>query len=199
MDKETNDQLDSFAPLDEGAPEEHVSGGEMVDYMLGQPPPPTPGPQSQVSFDKLTFSDVLQFADFGPKLALNQPAAASENGAEDETATSSGSSPCRPSPTCLLPVSRITWMNRRVANRRLTPAASPRARRWCSRLTAAAVRRRPLTRGRAGAEAAPDDQVDRGGGEPADDTYRRRAQPPPADERVPQGPQVPHAWILCPK
>ncbi|KAG8069166.1 hypothetical protein GUJ93_ZPchr0005g16100 [Zizania palustris] len=80
MDKE----LDSFAPLDEGAPEEHVSGGEMVDYMLGQPPPPTPGPQSQVSFDKLTFSDVLQFADFGPKLALNQPAAASENGAEDD-------------------------------------------------------------------------------------------------------------------
>jgi hypothetical protein len=28
-----------------------------------------------VSFDKLSFSDVLQFADFGPKLALNQPAA----------------------------------------------------------------------------------------------------------------------------
>ncbi|KAL5229828.1 hypothetical protein ABZP36_028604 [Zizania latifolia] len=55
----------------------------MVDYMLGQPPPPTPGPHSQVYFDRLTFSDVLQFADFGPKLALNQPAA-SDNGAADD-------------------------------------------------------------------------------------------------------------------
>ncbi|CAN6331827.1 unnamed protein product [Urochloa humidicola] len=73
--------LDSFAPLDGGAPEEHPGGGaEMVDYMLGQaaaPPAQPPPPQGQVSFDKLSFSDVLQFADFGPKLALNQPAAAS--------------------------------------------------------------------------------------------------------------------------
>uniref|UniRef100_A0A0E0L6C0 BHLH domain-containing protein n=1 Tax=Oryza punctata TaxID=4537 RepID=A0A0E0L6C0_ORYPU len=80
MDKERRSHMDSFAPLDEAPPEETaVTGGEMVDYMLGQPPPTTPGQQSQVSFDKLTFSDVLQFADFGPKLALNQPAA-SENG-----------------------------------------------------------------------------------------------------------------------
>ncbi|KAL6620776.1 hypothetical protein ACP70R_035915 [Stipagrostis hirtigluma subsp. patula] len=88
MDKEgsqSHGHLDSFAPLDGGAPEEHGGGGgaEMVDYMLGQAPPaPTPptGPQSQVSFDKLSFSDVLQFADFGPKLGLNQPAASSARG-----------------------------------------------------------------------------------------------------------------------
>lgn len=85
MDKEVQQRshLERFAALDEApppAPEATVvTGGEMVDYMLGQPPPTTPGPQSQVSFDKLTFSDVLQFADFGPKLALNQPAA-SDNG-----------------------------------------------------------------------------------------------------------------------
>nr|CAB3460598.1 unnamed protein product [Digitaria exilis] len=82
MDKEgSHSHLDSFAPLDgAAAPEEHhPTGGaaEMVDYMLGQQGPPPPPPQSQVSFDKLSFSDVLQFADFGPKLALNQPAAAS--------------------------------------------------------------------------------------------------------------------------
>ncbi|XP_066384895.1 transcription factor FAMA-like [Miscanthus floridulus] len=67
----------------------------MVDYMLGHhahtpsapAPPPQPTQRQQaVSFDKLSFSDVLQFADFGPKLALNQPAAASagqEQGGED--------------------------------------------------------------------------------------------------------------------
>ena len=50
------------------------------------PPPPPPTQSQAVSFDKLSFSDVLQFADFGPKLALNQPAAASaaqEQGGED--------------------------------------------------------------------------------------------------------------------
>uniref|UniRef100_A0A0A9EZV4 BHLH domain-containing protein n=1 Tax=Arundo donax TaxID=35708 RepID=A0A0A9EZV4_ARUDO len=77
MDKEqgSHRHLDSFKPLD-GVPEEQPGGGaEMVDYMLGQAPPATGGQQSQVSsFDKLSFSDVLQFADFGPKLALNQPA-----------------------------------------------------------------------------------------------------------------------------
>ena len=70
--------LDSFAPLDGAAAGDQPGGGaaEMVDYMLGQAPPHAqPPPQSQVSFDKLSFSDVLQFADFGPKLALNQPAA----------------------------------------------------------------------------------------------------------------------------
>ncbi|XP_040380341.1 transcription factor FAMA isoform X1 [Oryza brachyantha] len=85
MDKEQRSHLDSFAPLDDAPPEEAVvAAGEMVDYMLGQPTPPTPGPQSQVSFDKLTFSDVLQFADFGPKLALNQPKASENGGGGDD-------------------------------------------------------------------------------------------------------------------
>ncbi|KAL6848862.1 hypothetical protein ACP4OV_021445 [Aristida adscensionis] len=85
MDKEGSHHghLDSFAPLD-GASEVHGGAGgagEMVDYMLGQAPPqPQPaGPQSQASFDKLSFSDVLQFADFGPKLGLNQPAASGDD------------------------------------------------------------------------------------------------------------------------
>ncbi|KAJ1264295.1 hypothetical protein BS78_09G252600 [Paspalum vaginatum] len=84
---------DSFiAPLDGAPPEEEhpaataaAAAAEMVDYMLGHhAPPPAAGPQSQVvSFDKLSFSDVLQFADFGPKLALNQPAA-SAGGDDDD-------------------------------------------------------------------------------------------------------------------
>uniref|UniRef100_A0ACD5U2X3 Uncharacterized protein n=1 Tax=Avena sativa TaxID=4498 RepID=A0ACD5U2X3_AVESA len=57
----------------------------MVDYMLGQTPPPPPGgPHGQVSLDKLSFSDVLQFADFGPRLALNQPSADHHHDARDE-------------------------------------------------------------------------------------------------------------------
>lgn len=73
-------QLDSFAPLDGAAPDQDQiigggAGAEMVDYMLGQQtPPPPPPPHGHVSsFDKLSFSDVLHFADFGPRLALNQP------------------------------------------------------------------------------------------------------------------------------
>lgn len=46
---------------------------EMVDYMLSNHPPP----QHQLSLDKLSFADVMQFADFGPKLALNQSKALS--------------------------------------------------------------------------------------------------------------------------
>ncbi|TKW25619.1 hypothetical protein SEVIR_3G130500v4 [Setaria viridis] len=96
MDKEQgshHSHLDSFAPLDCAAPEDHPGGGAgMVDYMLGQAAPPSaqPPPQRQVSFDKLSFSDVLQFADFGPKLALNQPAASAgalegvDNGADED-------------------------------------------------------------------------------------------------------------------
>ena len=67
----------------------------MVDYMLGHnhvhappaaPAPPTTQSQQAVSFDKLSFSDVLQFADFGPKLALNQPAASAGPGGGGEDA-----------------------------------------------------------------------------------------------------------------
>ncbi|KAL6191222.1 hypothetical protein ACLB2K_037613 [Fragaria x ananassa] len=36
------------------------------------PPPAGFGGASSTSFDKLNFADVMQFADFGPKLALNQ-------------------------------------------------------------------------------------------------------------------------------
>lgn len=49
----------------------------MVDYMPQQQPPPpqqisSSGFYGATSFDKLNFADVMQFADFGPKLALNQ-------------------------------------------------------------------------------------------------------------------------------
>ncbi|KAM0867184.1 hypothetical protein ACQ4PT_042178 [Festuca glaucescens] len=57
----------------------------MVDYMLGQtPPPPQGAPHGQVSLDKLSFSDVLQFADFGPRLALNQPSTDHHDNARDD-------------------------------------------------------------------------------------------------------------------
>ncbi|PIN11557.1 hypothetical protein CDL12_15840 [Handroanthus impetiginosus] len=55
--------------------EDH-NNNQMVDYMLNNPTPPVPQPSSNFcgsnSFDKLSFADVMQFADFGPKLALNQ-------------------------------------------------------------------------------------------------------------------------------
>ncbi|XP_068666714.1 transcription factor FAMA-like [Aristolochia californica] len=46
-----------------------VENSSMVDYLLNNPPPP----HSSTSLDKLSFADVKQFADFGPKLGLNQP------------------------------------------------------------------------------------------------------------------------------
>ncbi|OVA00099.1 Myc-type [Macleaya cordata] len=55
--------------------------GTMVDYMFNNN---TPQPQqissgfcSSTSLDRLSFAEVMQFADFGPKLALNQQSAAS--------------------------------------------------------------------------------------------------------------------------
>lgn len=61
------------------------AGAEMVDYMLGQTTPlPPGGPHGQVSLDKLSFSDVLQFADFGPRLALNQPSADQDDARDDD-------------------------------------------------------------------------------------------------------------------
>ncbi|XP_010264104.1 PREDICTED: transcription factor FAMA-like isoform X2 [Nelumbo nucifera] len=46
----------------------------MVDYMLNNPPPPqmSSGFCSATSLDRLSFAEVMQFADFGPKLAVNQ-------------------------------------------------------------------------------------------------------------------------------
>ncbi|XP_068664096.1 transcription factor FAMA-like isoform X2 [Aristolochia californica] len=49
--------------------ENMVENSSMVDYLLSNPPPP----HGSTSLDKLSFADVMQFADFGPKLALNQP------------------------------------------------------------------------------------------------------------------------------
>ncbi|XP_072950108.1 transcription factor FAMA-like isoform X3 [Typha angustifolia] len=75
MDEEVNHPA-SFAPLDysldchppddsrqQGSSE---NGIEMVDYMLSN----SSVPQTQISLDKLSFADVMQFADFGPKLKL---------------------------------------------------------------------------------------------------------------------------------
>nr|CAD1836410.1 unnamed protein product [Ananas comosus var. bracteatus] len=42
-----------------------------------QPCAPPP-PQAQISFDRLSFSDVVQFADFGPRLSLNQSKASED-------------------------------------------------------------------------------------------------------------------------
>ncbi|OIW02233.1 hypothetical protein TanjilG_23941 [Lupinus angustifolius] len=63
------------------------SGGNdnvIVDYMPQQPPPPPQispsGFYGAASFDKLSFADVMQFADFGPKLALNQAKTCEETG-----------------------------------------------------------------------------------------------------------------------
>lgn len=55
----------------------------MIDYMINNNPQPPPQIQQQVSssssgfctsnsFDKLSFADVMQFAEFGPKLSINQ-------------------------------------------------------------------------------------------------------------------------------
>ncbi|XP_051127955.1 transcription factor FAMA [Andrographis paniculata] len=58
------------------------SSNQMVDYMLNNTPVPAPASAQAPpllpafcgsnSFDKLSFADVMQFADFGPKLSLNQ-------------------------------------------------------------------------------------------------------------------------------
>ncbi|RZC68802.1 hypothetical protein C5167_031972 [Papaver somniferum] len=72
---------------------ENTGEGKVVDYMFNnsntnitQPlvPPPPQQISSGYSLDRLSFAEVMQFADFGPKLALNQkqmmePAAANAN------------------------------------------------------------------------------------------------------------------------
>ncbi|KAL2463334.1 Transcription factor FAMA [Forsythia ovata] len=45
---------------------------QMVDYMLNNPPLQSSNFCGSASLDKLSFADVMQLADFGPKLALNQ-------------------------------------------------------------------------------------------------------------------------------
>ncbi|KZV34856.1 transcription factor FAMA [Dorcoceras hygrometricum] len=62
---------------------------QMVDYMINttQSLPPQPSLASNLfgpsSFDKLSFADVMQFADFGPKLALNQAKTCEEDSGMD--------------------------------------------------------------------------------------------------------------------
>ncbi|XP_047177463.1 transcription factor FAMA [Vigna umbellata] len=61
------------------------NSGSMVDYMPQTPPPPPHGfyggpSTGTISYDKLSFADVMQFADFGPKLALNQTKSCEESG-----------------------------------------------------------------------------------------------------------------------
>lgn len=57
---------------------------KIVDYMLNTPPLQQQQQQASAnfygsnSFDKLSFADVMQFADFGPKLGLNQSKSAEE-------------------------------------------------------------------------------------------------------------------------
>ncbi|XP_028759813.1 transcription factor FAMA isoform X2 [Neltuma alba] len=71
----------------------HMNNSGMVDYMLHnnnnppsqqQPPCGFYGAPAGSTFDKLSFADVMQFADFGPKLSLNQTKNCAE-GEEDQS------------------------------------------------------------------------------------------------------------------
>ncbi|KAJ4955993.1 hypothetical protein NE237_012776 [Protea cynaroides] len=82
MDKEEEDHSgglpSSFTSLDCTLDHHHqqqqLNNTGMVDYMFSNPSPQqaSPGFCSASSLDRLSFADVMQFADFGPKLALNQ-------------------------------------------------------------------------------------------------------------------------------
>ncbi|XP_073300729.1 transcription factor FAMA-like [Primulina huaijiensis] len=67
----------------------HQNTNQMVDYMINttQSLPPQPSLASNFcgssSFDKLSFADVMQFSDFGPKLALNQAKTCEEESGMD--------------------------------------------------------------------------------------------------------------------
>lgn len=67
--------LDSSDPNQD----ENHDGNQIVDYMLNNPQPSNFCSGSS-SFDKLSFADVMQFADFGNKLGTNQA-----KSSEDET------------------------------------------------------------------------------------------------------------------
>ncbi|XP_020112021.1 transcription factor FAMA [Ananas comosus] len=90
MDKEADHRASMAPPLDCHLVHHHTQHGstlqdesaeeggiEMVDYVLSSPAP-LPPPQAQISFDRLSFSDVVQFADFGPRLSLNQSKASED-------------------------------------------------------------------------------------------------------------------------
>ncbi|KAK6145836.1 hypothetical protein DH2020_019705 [Rehmannia glutinosa] len=59
-----------------------TSGDEMVDYTLNNPPSPPLISSNFGGSNMLSFADVMQFADFGPKLALINQANTCENDQE---------------------------------------------------------------------------------------------------------------------
>ncbi|KAD1410641.1 hypothetical protein E3N88_42865 [Mikania micrantha] len=63
------------------------NGNQMVDYLLNNPIQnlPSGGFCSANSLDKLSFADVMQFADLGPKLALNQNKTSHDHDDDQET------------------------------------------------------------------------------------------------------------------
>ncbi|WCJ33217.1 basic helix-loop-helix (bHLH) DNA-binding superfamily protein [Euphorbia peplus] len=90
MDKEEDNYSAAFTGLDysldhhqqqpqigKSSGEDHNTNTGIIDYMLNNPHHQqqqiSSGPFcNSSSLDKLSFADVMQFADFGPKLALNQ-------------------------------------------------------------------------------------------------------------------------------
>ncbi|KAG6428190.1 hypothetical protein SASPL_112441 [Salvia splendens] len=85
-----NHQLQDSINQEMGAKSTDHNSNQIVDCMLQNPPqnqqPPLLSPSNfcgSNSFDKLSFADVMQFADFGPKLGLNQGKAPEEEGGID--------------------------------------------------------------------------------------------------------------------
>lgn len=62
------DQFMGSRPLETSA--DNAAG--ILTYFPANPPPPPPPLQPITSLDKLSFSEVMQFADFGPKLSLTR-------------------------------------------------------------------------------------------------------------------------------
>ncbi|XP_057809643.1 transcription factor FAMA isoform X1 [Salvia miltiorrhiza] len=69
-----------------GATSADQNSSQIVEYMLHNPPQhhqPSSNFCGSNSFDKLSFADVMQFADLGPKLGLNQGKTSEEEGGID--------------------------------------------------------------------------------------------------------------------
>nr|GEV35611.1 transcription factor FAMA-like isoform X2 [Tanacetum cinerariifolium] len=67
----------------------YENGNQMVDYLLNNPIQNLPSSSfcSSNSLDKLSFADVMQFADLGPKLALNQNKTCHDHDHEEDQET----------------------------------------------------------------------------------------------------------------
>ncbi|KAF5765494.1 putative transcription factor bHLH family [Helianthus annuus] len=76
MEKDDNNYSGGFLGVEfNGHDHLHQNGNQMVDYLLNNPLqhlPNSGGFGSSNSLDKLSFADVMQFADLGQKLSLNQ-------------------------------------------------------------------------------------------------------------------------------